>query len=259
MPLWQWQKVQEVLWTIGSKHLPLTGTRNRHTSMADFFRFPQTPHIHWLGSGEPRGDKLLPASEVNQLLLAELTVEEKVDGANVGFSVGPDGKLKAQNRGAWIERDTGGQFKHLWRWAGRYEADLVSLLGEHLILFGEWCYARHSLAYQSLPDWFVGFDIYDRKADKFYSVPHRDELFALPGLQPIKPLATGTFSMEQLVGMLSTPSHYGAINIEGIYLRQDQGEWLKQRAKLVRSDFTQTIGEHWSRKGIVPNEIFGHR
>lgn len=45
--------VENVLWTIGSKHLPLTGTRNRHTSMADFFRFPQTPHIHWLGSGEP--------------------------------------------------------------------------------------------------------------------------------------------------------------------------------------------------------------
>ncbi|MBO9482289.1 MULTISPECIES: hypothetical protein [Gammaproteobacteria] len=44
---------------------------------------------------------------------------------------------------------------------------------------------------------------------------HHDELFALPGLQPIKPLATGTFSMGQLVGMLSTPSYYGAINIEG--------------------------------------------
>ncbi len=79
--------------------------------MADvFFRFPHTPHVQWLGSGEPRGDKLLSASEVNELLLAELTVEEKIDGANVGFSVGPDGKLRAQNRGAWIERDTGGQF-----------------------------------------------------------------------------------------------------------------------------------------------------
>lgn len=77
--------------------------------------------------------------------------------------------------------------------------------------------------YQSLPDWFVGFDIYDRKNEKFYSVPHRNGLFTLLGLQPIKPLATGTFSMEQLVGMPSTPSHYGAINIEGIYLRQSGG------------------------------------
>ncbi|WP_422443919.1 MULTISPECIES: RNA ligase family protein [unclassified Endozoicomonas] len=225
----------------------------------DFFRFPHTPHIQWLGSGEPRGDKLLSDSEVYELLHAKLTVEEKVDGANVGFSVGPDGKLRAQNRGAWIERDIGGQFKHLWRWAARYEADLINLLGEHLILFGEWCYARHSLAYESLPDWFVGFDIYDCKADRFFSVPRRDELVALLDLQPIKPLAVGTFSMEKLEALLSRPSHYGAINIEGIYLRQDQGEWLKQRAKLVRSDFTQTIGEHWTRKGIIPNEVFGQR
>ncbi|WP_299734861.1 RNA ligase family protein [uncultured Endozoicomonas sp.] len=222
----------------------------------DFFRFPHTPHIQWLGSGEPRGDKLLSGNEVNELLSAELTVEEKIDGANVGFSVGSDGKLRAQNRGAWIERDAGGQFKHLWRWIKRYEPDLISLLDNNLILFGEWCYAFHSLAYQSLPDWFVGFDLYDRKAGRFYSVPRRDELLTLLDLKPIESLTSGTFSIEQLLALLNKPSRYGSDKIEGIYLRQDQGEWLKQRAKLVRSDFTQSIGEHWSKKGIVPNQVF---
>ena len=54
--------------------------------MADFFRFPQTPHVQWLSSGEPREDKLLSTSKANELLLADLTVEEKVDGASVSLS-----------------------------------------------------------------------------------------------------------------------------------------------------------------------------
>ncbi len=134
---------------------------------------------------------------------------------------------------------------------------MVSLLGEYLILFGEWCYACHSLAYQSLPDWFVGFEIYDRSEDCFYSVARRNERFALLELTPIKPLASGRLSMIQLMGLLNKPSHYGAEKLEGIYLRQDQGDRLKRRAKLVSSDFTQSIEEHWSKKGIVPNQISG--
>ncbi|OQX38204.1 MAG: hypothetical protein B0D91_04745 [Oceanospirillales bacterium LUC14_002_19_P2] len=221
----------------------------------DFFRFPHTPHIEWLGSGEPRGDKMLSAPEVDELFQAKLTVEEKIDGANVGFSVGGDGKLRAQNRGAWIERDAGGQFKHLWRWVTRYEQAFISLLGKDLILFGEWCYACHSLAYRSLPDWFVGFDIYDREAGHFYSVPRRNELFALLEITPIMPLATGCFSMPQLMELLKSPSRYGTTRLEGLYLRQDQGDWLKRRAKLVRCDFTQQIDEHWTKKGIIPNHL----
>ena len=79
----------------------------------DFFRFPHTPHITWLGNGEPRSDKLLSLNSASEMLSTLLTVEEKVDGANVGFSVDDNGVLRAQNRGAWLERDAGGQFKGL--------------------------------------------------------------------------------------------------------------------------------------------------
>lgn len=67
--------------------------------MAGFFRFPHTPHIAWLGEGMPRGDKLLSAAEVDELLSCQGVVEEKLDGANLGFSLAPDGGLRAQNRG----------------------------------------------------------------------------------------------------------------------------------------------------------------
>lgn len=36
--------------------------------MTDFFRYPHTPHLAWLGEGSPRDDKVLPPAEVKTLL-----------------------------------------------------------------------------------------------------------------------------------------------------------------------------------------------
>ena len=63
--------------------------------MTDFFRFPHTPHIAWLATGAPRDDKVLSPDEAHELLAGEVVLEEKLDGANLGFSVSPDGVLRA--------------------------------------------------------------------------------------------------------------------------------------------------------------------
>ena len=78
--------------------------------MNDFFRFPHTPHLAWLGEGSPRDDKVLSPVEAAELLEAHVLVEEKLDGANLGFSIGPDGAVRAQNRGQYLIEPYGGQF-----------------------------------------------------------------------------------------------------------------------------------------------------
>lgn len=67
-----------------------------------FFRFPHVPHLAWLGKGQPRDDKVLSPDEAAALLSGEVVVEEKVDGANIGFSASEDGELRAQNRGSYL-------------------------------------------------------------------------------------------------------------------------------------------------------------
>ena len=52
--------------------------------MTEFFRFPHTCHLLWLGEGEPRGDKVLTPPEANLLLENEIIIEEKLDGAKAG-------------------------------------------------------------------------------------------------------------------------------------------------------------------------------
>jgi len=120
--------------------------------MSDFFRFPHTPHIAWLGEGQPRDDKVLAPYEVDELLADAVRVEEKLDGANLGISLGPDGQLRAQNRGQYLIEPYVGQFSRLTSWLAQHQWQLHAQLSTDLILFGEWCAARHSLDYENLPD-----------------------------------------------------------------------------------------------------------
>jgi hypothetical protein len=224
--------------------------------MTAFFRFPHTPHLAWLGTRHPRGDKVLAPDEVEVLLAGDVVVEEKVDGANIGFSTNEDGEVRVQNRGQYLDRaHSHGQFQPLWSWFPSREAALADALYPDLILFGEWCYAVHSVTYNRLPDWFLGFDVYDRTVDEFWDTGRRDGLLAALGLAGIPRLAEGGFTLEQLAELLPTPSRVGGESLEGIVVRKEADGLTTTRAKLVRPEFAQTIGEHWSRGPLRRNEL----
>lgn len=224
--------------------------------MTAFFRFPHTSHLAWLATGHPRGDKVLAPDEVEVLLAGDVVVEEKVDGANIGFSTNEDGEVRVQNRGQYLDpAHSHGQFKPLWSWLPSREQTLADELYPSLILFGEWCYAVHSVQYDRLPDWFLGFDIYDRSVNGFWDKGRRDALLAAVGLVGIPCLAEGVFSLEQLAELLSTPSRVGEDSMEGIIVRKEAGGLTTARAKLVRPEFAQAIEEHWSRGELRRNEL----
>jgi hypothetical protein len=228
----------------------------KEKAVTDFFRFPHTPHIAWLGKGTPRDDKVLEPAEAQSFLDAEFVVEEKVDGANLGLSVSPEGQLRAQNRGHFLERPFDGQFAKLESWLTVREDAFFDALGGKLMLFGEWCAARHSLGYDHLPDLFVAFDVYDTSYGGFWSTARRDGLARSLGLAIVPKIDQGRFSLDTLIARLSTErSSFRDGAVEGYYLRREDGLWLEDRAKLVKPDFTQAIGEHWSRRGIEWNRV----
>lgn len=228
--------------------------------MTDFFRFPHTPHIAWLAEGAPRDDKVLSSEEAAKLLKEDVVVEEKLDGANLGFSLSPECELRAQNRGQYLHAPHAGQFARLPEWLLLHGERLSAVLAEQasasLMLFGEWCAARHSLDYDRLPDWFLLFDVYDRRQGRFWSTPRRNALASTLGLATVPRLLEGRFSLSQLKDALSgQQSHFRQGALEGVVIRRESAEWCEARAKLVRPDFTQTIGEHWSRRRIEWNRL----
>nr|WP_295082570.1 RNA ligase family protein [uncultured Roseateles sp.] len=223
---------------------------------SEFFRFPHTPHLAWLGQGAPRDDKVLSSFEVDALLATEVVVEEKLDGANLGFSLAPDLVLRMQNRGNYLAEPYSGQFSRLPAWLGQKGDALRSVLAPNIILFGEWCAARHSLDYLALPDWFLLFDVYDRSVGRFWSSSRRDALADDAGLATVPQMARGKFSVSALKRLVtSTSSRYRQGPPEGLVVRQDSAQWCEARAKLVRDDFTQCMDTHWRKRIIEWNRV----
>ncbi|WP_420537595.1 RNA ligase family protein [Ferrovum myxofaciens] len=224
--------------------------------MADFFRFPHTPHLAWLGEGSPRDDKVMSPNEVTALLAGDVVVVEKLDGANVGLSLALDGSLRAQNRGQYLAEPHAGQFARLPSWLAQHGEGLRAVLKPNLILFGEWCAARHSLGYATLPDWFLLFDVYDRSADRFWSSARRNALARSAGLVTVPQVLHGKATvptLKKLVG--DTASRYRAGALEGVVIRRESADWCEARAKLVCPDFTQAIDTHWRKRALEWNRI----
>ncbi|MBL0567553.1 RNA ligase family protein [Aeromonas veronii] len=224
--------------------------------MTDFFRFPHTPHLAWLGEGSPRDDKVLSPNEVTALLAGNVEVEEKLDGANVGLSLAPDGCLRGQNRGQYLAEPHAGQFARLPAWLAQHDDGLRAVLTPNLILFGEWCAARHSLDYGALPDWFLLFDVYDTSAQRFWSSTRRNALANNAGLVTVQTVLHGKATLTALKQLVTTKqSYYRQGPLEGVVVRRESADWCDARAKLVRPDFTQSIETHWRKRAIEWNRI----
>ncbi len=220
-----------------------------------FHKFPHTPHLLWLGTGSPREDKVLTPAEVTEFLSGEVIVEEKVDGANLGLSLGPDGRVRAQSRGNYLTPGRShSQWNLLWPWLAEKRESLEEGLQGGLMLFGEWCYARHTVPYDALPDWFLGFDIFESSSRRFWSVDRRNAWLHERGLVSVPEVKRGKVQLNQVSSLLTT-SAVGHVPMEGIYLRLDSAGWLVSRAKVVSAVFKQQIEEHWTRRSVVPNHL----
>lgn len=224
-----------------------------------FFKFPRTPHLWWPLDRLPRDDHVIALADVQDLLSTDIVVEEKIDGANIGLSLDENGAIRAQNRGSWIEPGASSQFQPLWSWISRRRAALSEVLQFGRILFGEWCFAMHSVRYNRLPDWFLGFDIYDRTARRFWSTPRRNTILELAGISPVPTLFSGRSTLAELKHVLmSERSRVGAGQLEGLYIRHEGPDWLDARAKLVRPEFLTAIDKHWSSRPFETNELTSH-
>jgi len=220
-------------------------------------KFPRTRHLANLGSAT-RDDLLITSEDVKNIFLnREILVEEKIDGANMGLSI-RDNKICAQNRSHYVTAEYHPQFKHLDKWIYQHSAILWEILqSDRYILYGEWCYAKHSIPYAALSDWFTTFDMFDRLENKFWSRSRLEAHLEGTGISMIPLIAKGTFAnIEALKSLVHTQSQYYNGPVEGIVVRVNDtdGEYVKTRGKIVRSDFLSG-NTHWSKHGCSPNII----
>jgi protein-tyrosine phosphatase len=220
-------------------------------------KFPRTRHLANLGSAT-RDDLLISKDDAATYFLnREVFVEEKIDGANMGLSI-RDNRICAQNRSHYVTAEYHPQFKHLDKWIHQHSAVLWEILqSDRYILYGEWCYAKHSIPYAALSDWFTAFDMFDRLENKFWSRNRLESYLADTGISVIPLIAKGSFSnIEALKKLVQTKSQYYDGPVEGIVVRVNDGDdmFVESRGKIVRSDFLSG-DTHWSKYGCNPNTL----
>jgi len=219
-----------------------------------FVKFPSTPHLLWLATTIPRADKVFDRDEAVAFLQEPVVVEEKVDGANLGISFDSEGNLLAQNRGNLLQRGVKDQFAPVWGWLDQRECQLFDVLEDRLILFGEWCYARHSIAYTHLPDYFLAFDVFDKQEQQFLCSEKRNQICEDLRIFTVPSVVSGCYNLSEVPRLIGESSLYDG-PMEGIYLRQESPLRLTRRAKVVRAEFVQMIGEHWLSQAMAINRL----
>ena len=248
-------------------------------------KYPRTPHIQ--GSRLQVGDEDLRQRRFSEIAGRHIVLEEKIDGANVAISFTDEGELRLQSRGHFL---TGGsREKHydlLKQWGAVHKDSLYEVLGDRYIMYGEWMYAKHSIFYNLLPNYFMEFDILDRDTDKFLDTPSRHALISGLSVSSCPVLASGKFSkMSDIVAYLGDSCYISADHImhlredaerlgldadricretdasrtmEGIYIKVEENGEVVDRMKYVRASFLQTVEQsqsHWLDRPIVPNRI----
>lgn len=147
-------------------------------------------------------------------------------------------------------------------WVYERMDELYALLGKRqYVLFGEWLWCQHAVHYDRLPSYFLGFDLFDIAQRRFLSYDRMQRV--LGGRVPIVPLlwhsghassstssssSSSTSSsaqskfeeLKKYVGqeMMKKPSAHGGEVMEGVYVRVEQGGWVKDRFKMRRKTFT---------------------
>ena len=123
------------------------------------FKFPRTYHIHDTGNME-KDDLLVPRADAAAWFLGRaITVEEKIDGANIGISLHPEADasgyndnrpaFRFQKRSHYVTEASEEQFRGLESWAEQHKAALRRLLlipfsggskarAGQRIVFGDW-------------------------------------------------------------------------------------------------------------------------
>lgn len=242
------EDVREYLKTWKCAQISLDNSLETH-----IHKFPRTPHLFNIG-GATVDDRYVPEDQYEYFFKNDVQVTEKIDGAQMGFSIGEDFRIMVQNRSHYVTSQSAAQFKLLDKWVHQHRDDLYTILDENHILFGEWMYAKHSIEYNHLPDYFMAFDLYNKREKVFYNRSVLEQKLEGTQIQIVRVMYQGLINKKQLLELIEQPSEYTNSRVEGVYLKVFEEKYVKYRSKLVRNDFL-TGNQHWSKREVQPNQL----
>lgn len=211
-------------------------------------KYPRTYHCPW-SPGRSDDDKVHTQAAIDNMFIGKMVVvTEKTDGEN--STIYPNGATHARSLDSKNHESRS--------WIRQFAAKIGRDIPEGWRVCGENLFARHSLAYDRLPSYFLCFGIYDQN-NRCLSWDDTVLWAELLGLDLVPVLYRGVWD-ENLIRSFGTPGAQSAFGPEreGYVVRLadsfDYEDFSKSVSKFVRASHV-TTGDHWMNGPVVPNRL----
>lgn len=173
----------------------------------------------------------------------EIVITEKMDGENTTLYGNGDIHARSLDSRHHASRN----------WVKAFHSSIAHEIPEGIRICGENMYARHSIAYDQLDSYFLGFGAWD--GDRCLDWDTTRYLFNGIGIAMVPELWRGPFNLKVLVDLACT---LDITKHEGFVVRTVQEfsmrEFTSKVAKWVRPGHVVTE-DHWMHSEIVPNKV----
>ncbi len=172
----------------------------------------------------------------------EVVFTEKMDGENTTvFAAGCH--ARSPDSGYHVSRD----------WMKAFAAGISPRLAEDERIVGEYLFAKHSIAYENLPSYFLGFAWIVGDVIQSWGETHKR--FHELGIEPVPVLRRGQFDEPTVKSVLE---RLDLEKQEGFVVRSTSAfpevEMANLIAKCVRAGHVQ-CNTHWTKAEIVKNSL----
>lgn len=207
----------------------------------DWVKYPRTYH---LPCSPGLGDKDKVQEDLSYLEGQEVVVTVKMDGENT-----------TMYRDYIHARSLDGRHHPSRSWVKQLQATIGPDIPEGWRICGENLYAKHSIHYQHIPNWFMVFSVWNNH-NVCLSWDETEEWAALLGLPTVFVLWRGTFDYERIKALYQ-PSIRND-EMEGFIVRTAArypfNEFRRANLKYVRANHVQT-NQHWLNDKTTVNKL----
>lgn len=201
------------------------------------------------------GKLILSRADIKMLLAGSVDVEEKLDGANVGIIRHKD-SFALQKRGSLVGQSEHLQYQFFHAWANRIKYDNIMDVPHGYRIYGELCYAVHTIYYDSLPDYVIVIDV--TKEGKWLNRKDKEAFCDKYGFAVVPLITQGYFNLDELWTFVPKESSFGDTS-EGIVVKKFHKKRGYMRGKIVKPEFIKHMEEsdHWMRSKLKINKLVG--
>lgn len=204
----------------------------------ELIKYPKTFHLPF-SPGLQNDDRLMPHVPFEG---EQVIITEKMDGE--GTTMYHDHiHARSLDSGHHPSRD----------WIKGFWSSIKYEIPDDMRICGENMYAEHSISYDNLESYFLGFSIW--RGDVCLDWATTMEWFELLGITPVPVMFQGKYNSEHVEGLW-----------EGMNPKTQEGYVVRFSRSFLRSEFSTSIGKFvrrghvqtdqlWMLKEVVPNKL----